>query len=348
MTQRKLTTEEIGRACLSLAHLYHAGIGTGDALALLAEDQSSPADARFWSDLARQADNGAGLAQIFRESGYFPDYVCALLHVGEEVGRSEEALYALARYYESRAEMNRQLRAALLYPAILLCVLLVVAAVLLIWVLPVFDEVYAQLGGSLTGIAGAALALGACLKRCLPLLCVLLAAAAALVCLFALSQRARDAFTSVARRFRTDRGLTRERNTARFAQALSMGLCSGLTDRDAVELAVGLSGDCDGFRRRCSACLAALDEGASLSAALRENELLSRADCRLLEAGMRSGSGEIIMDEISRRLLKESESAIDELAGRIEPTLVVVLSVLVGGILLSVMLPLMHIMTTIG
>ena len=70
--------------------------------------------------------------------------------------------------------------------------------------------------------------------------------------------------------------------------------------------------------------------------------------CRLLELGLRSGSGDSAMEQIARQLSEESEMALEETVGRVEPTLVVITSVLVGLILLSVMLPLMHIMTAIG
>ena len=89
-------------------------------------------------------------------------------------------------------------------------------------------------------------------------------------------------------------------------------------------------------------------KGESLDAGLRESDMLRRADFRLLEAGARSGGRDKAMRFIADRLLEESEEALEQKVGRIEPALVVVISVLVGAILLSVMLPLMHIMNAIG
>ena len=348
MKQEKLTNEEIGELCLALAHLYHAGIGMGDAFALMAADQERPEFAKLYSVMARQADDGSPLSGIFRESGRFPDYVCALLEVGERVGKSEETLNALARYYEGRSAMSRRLRTALLYPSVLVCVLLAVVVVLLVWVLPVFNDVYARLGSGLGGFAGGLLAVGAGLRKIMPLLCVLLAAAVVFAILAALSANLRAVLLSFWRGYCGDKGISRKINSARFAQALAMGLCSGLTDREAVDLAAGLSDGSDGFRLRCERCLKKLEEGGSLSAALRESELLSRADCRLLEAGIRSGHGADVMEQIALRLMEEGEGALESLTGKIEPALVLLMSVMVGIILLSVMLPLMHIMTAIG
>ena len=76
--------------------------------------------------------------------------------------------------------------------------------------------------------------------------------------------------------------------------------------------------------------------------------MLPAASCRLLMLGLRSGTGDRVMEEISRRLSDEADQALEHRVAQVEPTLVLVTSLLVGAILLSVMLPLMHIMTAIG
>ena len=99
-------------------------------------------------------------------------------------GRQEEVLQALAVYYDEQERMLRQIKSALTYPSLLMVMMLMVIGVLLVKVLPVFDDVYASLGGSLTGMAGGLLCLGQGLKACLPILGVLLAAATVVVFLF--------------------------------------------------------------------------------------------------------------------------------------------------------------------
>lgn len=348
MKQKKRSQEQIAVLCRALAHLYHAGIGVGDGLAMIAEDETGAEEKVLLQSMSRRADEGASLAQVIRETGAFPAYVCNLLEVGERVGRTEETLNALADYYDGRARMARQLRSTLLYPAVLLAVLLAVVVILLVWVLPVFNDVYIRLGSSLTGLAGGLLMLGVGLRKLMPLLCAVLVVVVALVILVSASAAVRERLLALWQARRGDKGLARRQNTARFVQALAMGMSSGLTDREAVELAAGLAEGSKEFQARCAACRNKLDEGASLSAALRETELLTGAQCRLLEAGMRSGTGEQVMKQIALHALEESEQELESLAGRIEPTVVVVMSVLVGTILLSVMLPLMHIMTSIG
>lgn len=348
MKQVRLTNEETGGLCLALAQLVHAGIGMGDAFDLLAQDEPEGDYRTLLGNCARSADEGTPLAQLLRQAGCFPDYVCGLLEVGEQVGRVEESLNALAVYYDGRARMDRRIRAALLYPMVLLAVLLAVVVILLVWVLPVFNDVYAQLGSSLSGVAGGLLALGTVLRRLMPALCVLLTLAVLAAIVLAAQPALRERLAVCWQKRRGDRGVFGRIGTARFAQALAMGLSSGLTDLEAVELASRLSEGTDGFRLRCGDCCERLKRGEGLPAALRESGLLPKSQCRLLEAGMRSGSGERVMEQIAAHLLEESEEALEAQVGKVEPSLVVVMSVLVGGILLTVMLPLVEIMASIG
>lgn len=248
----------------------------GDALCLLSEEGGNQ---NLLSGLAERVDYGVPLSAALKESGRFPVYVCGLIEVGERTGRTEEALAALSQYYEDRVRMSRRIRSALLYPAVMLGLMLLVIGILLVKVLPIFDDVYVSLGGRLSGIAGGLLALGRWLERVMPVLWLLLAVLAGLAAAYALSEPFRAGVLSMWRKRWGDRGVSRKLNNARLAQALAMGMASGLP----------------------------LEEAAALSAGL-------------LEA----------------------------LVSRVEPALVLVCSLLVGLILLSVMLPLMNIMATIG
>ncbi len=226
--------------------------------------------------------------------------------------------------------------------------MLLVIAVLLVRVLPIFDDVYASLGGRLTGVAGGLLALGRGLDAAMPALWAALALAVVFFGAFAGVESFRDRVLALWRRGRGDRGVSRRMNNARLAQAMAMGMASGLPLERSMELAASLMEDVPPARARCEDCRARLEGGASLSAAMGESGLLPAGACRLLEIGQRGGTADAAMDKIARDLSEDGEAALEELISRVEPSLVLVCSILVGVILLSVMLPLMHIMSAIG
>ncbi len=346
--KKEISHETIAGLCLELSMLLHAGVAVADGLLLMGEEEPEGPYKKMLGEMADMVDSGETLSAAMKSTEAFPSYVCGLAEVGEQSGRTEEALSALAQYYENRARLDRRLRSALLYPAAMLALMLVVITVLLVQVLPIFDDVYASLGGRLTGVAGGLLAIGRGLDAAMPLLLLLLAAIVAFFILFTLVGSFRDKITGFWKSWRGDKGVSRQMNTARLAQALAMGMASGLPLEQAVDLAGNLMADVPAAQERCKNCLNRMDEGQPMAAAMKESGLLPAPQCRLLELGQRSGAGDSAMEKIAQDLAEESEAALEDQVSRAEPALVLVCSVLVGLILLSVMLPLMDIMAAIG
>ena len=348
MKQTQFTNDYIAAFCLQLAFLLHSGVRLSDSLILLSEEETNPAYREILSHIACQIDNGASLSSAFEETGCFPSHVTGLLEVGEQVGRTEETLTALSGYYEEKEQMNRQLKNSLTYPSVLFLMMLAVIIVLLTQVLPVFDDVYASLGGSLTGLAGGLLILGQALNIILPFVGVVIAVTTAVLFVISLHPEMRHKALHFWQTHWGDKGIFRKMNNARFAQALSMAFSSGLPLEEGVSLAASLLKDCPDAVKRCETCRACLDAGGDLSTALGESHMLTASDCRMLTLGMRAGTGDAAMERISHRLSEEAREALENQVAKVEPALVLITSILVGAILFSVMLPLMHIMKAIG
>lgn len=341
--KRYLSNENIASLCMALSHLLHAGIAPADALFLLHRQEEDPFCKTLLGNLAEQVDGGASLADAVRSAEYFPGYVCTLLAVGQQVGKTEETLASLARYYTRRQQLHSQLRQAVLYPGMLLGVLLAVTVILLVWVLPVFDGVYTQLGSRLTGFAGGLLRFGKILGKALPWLCGALALIFVLVAIPAVRRGVTRWLGS------RDRGISRQLHSARFMEALTMAAGSGMTDGEAVALAAALSrAQGAAFQRRCEGCLKDLGRGSSLAQALRGGDFLTASQCRLLDAGVRGGRREAVLETVSQELDELCQQRLDRAIGKVEPAMVITGCLLIGMVLLSVMLPLMNIMNAMG
>lgn len=344
MRKKNLTDVELSAFCLELALLLHAGYPMAEGLHLLYEESGSP----MLSKLCNRMDEGSSLAGALRESGAFPDYLCHMAETGERTGRAEAAFRSLSAYYENRRQLGKRIRSALLYPAVLLLLMLLVIVVLLAKVLPVFDEVFRQLGGSMTGLAGGMLCFGQMLDGALPILAVLMLMMVGVIAAVVASDSLRQFFLRSWQRRFGDRGIGESVAASRFAAALSMGLMSGLPLEEALRAAAVFHDENPVLRRRMEDCIARLERGGGLAEALRESHVLPAAYCRMLALGIRSGSGDTVMEEISRRMESDAADAIETLVSRVEPTMVLLTSLMVGVILLSVMLPLMNIMSAIG
>ena len=347
MKQYLLSHSEIALFCQELALLLHAGVEPGSGLLLLAQDTTNQSLKNLLSNLTDATDEGLPLSAALEQSGAFPAYVCKLVYVGEQTGRTEEALNALARYYQQQVRLEQRLRSALLYPAVLMLVMVVVIVILLTKVLPVFNDVYGRLGGALTGLAGGLLSLGKMLNGVMPLLCGLLALVLFFLAVFSLSGVFRSKILARFRRLWGHKGVSRKFHMARLAQALAMGVNSGLSPEESMKLAAELLADLP-LSSACTQCANRLMEGISLGKALGEYDLLPPAQCRLLEIALRSGCGDSVLSQIAELLAEDSDVALEARLSRIEPAMVLSTSILIGIILLSVMLPLLHIMSAIG
>lgn len=334
-----LNNRDTAYLCRSLALLLHSGVTPAQGCRLL--DREGAAVPKQLTDAL---DRGLPLSEAMEMTGVFPPVVPALVRVGEETGNLEAALSALADQFDYRRRTEEQLRQALIYPCLILLLMLAVLTVLLVQVLPVFQRVYASLGGGLTGPGAWLLELGKGLKTVLPALgLVVLVIGAAGVSLFRHPQIGKSLLAPLA-----DRGILRRFRNARFVQGLAMGIRSGLTAEASAELAGLLLEDSPKAAARHRRLQEALSAGTAPAQALEENGFLSPAQSRLLAVGLHSGSGESILALLVQQLEEEACRALEAAAGRIEPALVLITSGLVGIILLTVMLPLLNILSLIG
>jgi type IV pilus assembly protein PilC len=113
-------------------------------------------------------------------------------------------------------------------------------------------------------------------------------------------------------------------------------------------MAVSISGDVKAVREQQEKCIQLINTGSPLSVALRNSGIISARDSRVLNIGERSGMSDAVMSDIAKRSERETQDEINHIVARIEPTLVVITTMIIGVILLSVMLPMMGIMTSIG
>ena len=346
--KEQLTNEEIRDFCQRMAMFLHGGIDVGEGLALLAEEEESSPLGCVFADMVKGADMGKPLSACVAESGVFPSYVAGMLKAGEKTGRSEEALEAVADYFHSRFVMERRLTTALLHPAVLMLIMMAVVVILLTKVLPVFDQVYGQLGSRLEGAAGGLLALGRVLERCMPLFCVAAGIAALFLFLFSSGKKIRKSIEKEWKKRFGGKGVFGEASRVAAVQVLSMAMGSGFSVEEALLFAEELSEDVPAISQSCRSCAEEIEKGMPLDEAAWKCGLLRRTDSRMLAAGIRSGSGEKAIYEIAQRMQEESNYAMEELAGRIEPSLILALSVLTGLILLTVMLPLLQLMPVLS
>lgn len=340
----RLSSSETGLACGQLHMMVRSGLGLADAFHVMAGDGG---DERY-DAISEQIREGAYPDDAMRSSGLFPTQACGLVGAGSDSGKLEEALGALAAYYNRLGRLEAQMKSAMGQPVAMLLMTSAVLAIVAMKVLPAFDGIYSSMGGHLDGAAGALLAAGRGARRAGPWIAAIAAVLAAL-CFVAYKIRpVRDKLAAKAGAVFGDRGVFRKLNDARYMQAVSMGLDSGLVPEEASRMAASMFDAGTTARARYDYCSEGLSKGGTLCEIGRTAGILDGQCAALLSTGIRSGCEADAARTVAGIMLEQSEDAMERLSGMVEPAMTAVSSILIGTAILSAMLPLLGAMGAMG
>ena len=348
MKRLRVSNQYLPIFCRELYQLVRSGIPLAEGLGMLREDETDP-DIRSWLDtLCRSTEEGMPLASALRETGAFPAYMTDMVALAEQTGRLEDVLLSLQRHYDRQLRMAADIRGAIAVPVTLFAVMVAVVILLVTQVLPIFDKVFAQLGVRMGAVATGMMNAGAVLAKAGTGIAVVLVVIAAAALVVALVPALREKFTVWFRRRFGGRGVLGQMAVSRFASSMSMAVASGLSMEESVELSAKLCGGAKEIDEKTEQCRKDIEEGGSPADALAKSGLFSSRDCRLLKLAEQTGSLPDTLEDLAQRQEDESLRRIDRTVGAIEPAIVVITSALAGVLLLSVMLPLMGLLSTIG
>ena len=345
-----LPSSEVAAFCEGLAAMLAAGIQLDEGLALLGESAEGTPLAEVCRGLYGRVAGGEALSDAMVESGRFPAHAVSTIATAERAGRVERALRGLAGYYAEESRVMEKLRTAVGYPAALLCVMSVVLAFTVAVILPVFIGVYEDMAGSLTAGSGltvsASIALG-----WVALVVVALATCAALAAMVtSRSVQGQARIVHLMERLPVTRDAMRQLALSRFLGTLSTCLAAGLN----VDVSMGealSSVESEGLRRELEPALAAMtdaERGFGLAHAIAESGVLEPTQARMLSIGSRAGSTDAVLERLSEECFDEAVARVDRVIDATEPVLAAFLTVAVGTTLVSVMLPLIGIMGSVG
>lgn len=342
MKKRQFSTEYISFLCAQIRLILKAGISLDEAFAMMASEETDRETKAALEEISNRIDLGDPLEDVLRESGRFPKHVSDMVAMGYSTGYLEEVFGQLAKYYDRETRLKASVRSAVTYPAVLLVMMVCVILILIVKVLPVFKSVFDQLGGSMSGLATGLMNVGVFLGNHVAAVVVVLVVLAAGFAALVVRSRKEGRMTV----FMTGR-LQRMAGAARFAAAMSMAVSSGLSLDEGVSMAAEMDFD----KNTKAAILKAresMEQGLTFAETMKETGLFSSIYNRMIALGYQSGSIDTVLSEVSERMDQSVNDELDSMVAKIEPTMVIILSVITGAILLSVMLPLMGIMNVIG
>lgn len=333
--------------CRQLAFVVKAGVPLSNACDFLKTEADGTEVSGASQEVFGLVSKGTSFSKALRQSGYFSEYLAAVVELGEKTGHLEQTLYELADYFEQRSVIRRRLFQAFTYPLILLIMMAAVIFFLIIEVLPQFALIISGAGGTLTGPAAALLGFGIWVRACWPYIIAVIILIVAAVILLTHMEPGRRFIDNLSLRRAGFGETTRKLNTARFCSAMKMALASGNSFNDSVVLTAGII-DNTAVKSRLLSLNKLIDSGVEIPAALGQIGLFPKSFVNLFTTAFKTGNLEETLDRMSSYYQESFDDAVYSITSKIEPVLVIVLSGIAGVILFSVMIPIINIMQLIG
>ncbi len=345
--KKMLSSTEIASFCEQTALILNAGITPAEGMEIMLTDSKNPESREIIQSIYDVCNGGDSFYHAVETSGVFPDYVLNMIAIGEESGRLDEVLASLSHYYEREETINSNIKNAISYPVIMIIMMLLVIIVLLTKVLPIFNQVFIQLGSEMNPISKSFMSIGSTISHSSVIILLFLILCFVAYLFFFKTKKGHYFYIKFVSSFPLTRDFYEKIASGRFASGMALTLSSGIDAYSSLELVSKLV-DNKIMQDKIRACKSFIEEGSNFSEALTNSSIFNNLYSRMVAIGSRTGNIDIVMDKIAQNYEKETDTKIYSMISIMEPTLVIILSFIVGFILLSVILPLMGIMSSIG
>ena len=323
-----------------LATMMKAGVPMVQAFDIVAEGTDHEKMRELITTIRTDVASGTGLAAtLAKHPVYFDDLFCALVASGENSGTLEVMLDRVATYKEKTEALKAKIKKALTYPIAVIAVAIVVTGVLLIKVVPQFAETFRGFGADLPGFTLFVLAISEWVQSWWFMMLLGLFSAS-----YALSQAKRrnkrfaDWLDSVSLKIPIIGNVVHDAVIARFSRTLSTTFAAGVPLVEALDSTAGAAGNAI-YSRAIRRIREDVTTGTALAVAVRSTGLFPTMLLQMTAIGEESGSLDDMLGKVANHYEAAVDNAVDSLSSLMEPMIMSILGVLVGGLMVAMYMP---------
>jgi len=322
-----------------LATMIDAGLAMVQSLQALAEQTTNKVMRDVIRDVCTRVEGGDSFSEALHKhpKAFNRLYVC-MVAAGEKGGLLAEILARLATYLEFTARLRKKVKSAMMYPTVVTVVAIVITVFLLIKVVPVFGEIYSGFGAKLPGPTQFMIDLSDVLKR---FFLLFLLGGGGLVwgwLHFIKTKSGRQFWDAQRIKLPVFGVIAHKICLARFTRTLASLIRSGVPILEVLQIVSQTVGNVIMEKAVKTAALD-IERGETISAALGKHPVFPTMIIRMITAGEQTGKIDVMLERVSDFLDEEIETTLSGLTSLIEPILIVVLGVIVGGMVICMFLP---------
>ena len=344
-----INSSEIAIFFRQLSTLLNAGIPLVQALGVIGQGHANPGMQTLLSAIKEDILVGGTLAESFNKfPQYFDHLVCNLIEAGENAGILEPLLTKIASYREKTEQLNKKIKKALIYPLTVLIIALIVTTILLVFVVPIFEDMYKSFGADLPLFTQWVVTLSEwVIKDWWIIITIILFCGYA----FYYAKKKHKPFNYLLDRILLKLpviGLLLHKSIiARFSRTLATLSCAGIPIVDALQSVAGICGN-HVYYMAVLSMREDVATGHRLQYAMQKTRLFPSFVQQMIAIGEESGSLDTMLTKIADFYEAEVDNLTDNLGSLIEPVIMVILGLLIGGLVVAMYLPIFQMGTVIG
>ena len=337
---KKIKPMDIALFTRQMATMMKAGVPLLQSFDIIGEGFENPNMRKLVDDLKQEVAAGNSFASSLRKKPqYFDDLYCNLVDSGEQSGSLETLLDRVATYKEKTEQLKAKIKKAMNYPIAVVLVAVIVTAILLIKVVPQFQDVFANFGAELPAFTLMVIGLSEALQKWwYMVLAVFVGAAYAFKQAHTRSEKFRNGFDRLMLRVPVVGDILYKSAVARFARTLSTTFAAGVPLVDALDSVAGATGNVV-FRNATNKVKSDVSSGMQLNFSMRTTGTFPSMAVQMTAIGEESGSLDEMLSKVATFYEDEVDNMVDGLTSLMEPMIMAVLGVLVGGLIIAMYLP---------
>jgi len=337
---RKITTSDIALFSRQLATLLKAGIPLVQAFDIIGKGHENPSMQLMLLNIKTNLESGDTLAESLKKNPlYFDELFCNLVEAGESAGVLETLLDKIATYKEKTESMKKKIKKALTYPIAVIIVAFIVTTILLLFVVPVFEELFKSFGADLPIFTRLIVDISKTLKQTWWLILAIIIAAIYSFIYFKRHSRVFNRFLDTTLlKVPMIGSILNKSAIAHFSRTLSILSAAGIPLINALS---SVSGTCGNIMYR-EAVLKMREEvaiGQRLQFAMLQTTLFPHMVQQMIAIGEESGSLDAMLAKVADFYEEDVDNLVDNLSNLIEPMIMVILGILIGGLVIAMYLP---------
>lgn len=347
MKNKKLDLEEKYVFCNEMEIILSSGLGIEEGLSLIQNELPNDHLKSINSELKENYRNLGNLYNAVKKSGCFDHYMEEMINIGESSGNLDDVMQELALYYERENRMQQQIREAVTYPFILIVMMFIIVSIMVFKVLPIFENVIADIGNDLSPLASSLMNFGKGFAFVSMIILIILIVIFVIFFIYIKSSKNQQFSEALIAKLPLTKNLYMEISLARLTYALSLFISSGYPIEEAVKFLPDFITH-PTLNKKINNVIDQMNQGTSFVEALNANDVYSGVYANIVTIAMKTGRQDEALKKLTEMYQENVKSATTKFLNIIEPTIIALLSLIVGIILLSIMLPLMSIMSTLG